>query len=187
MTEQIAWRWFDAQVWHGADTTDEECNRISTAYWEHVRKDSLAWPVALRRFAVEPHYYLHDARIQLAALDPDERTIDLTVEVSRQDLGARRLVLHFRDAVVVPPNIRALEMAITAEFHREGGSTFTDIIDEEIDTAAANRFVLRLRLWPFHEFTIEFGAFEFDEEPLTGPVFRGPGRFVWQPWETSQD
>ena len=189
MTEMIGWRWFDAHIWHGADTTDEECNRISRAYWEHVQKDSIGWPDALRRFALEPRYYLHDARIRLAEIDPDGRTIDLTVEVSRNDLGGRRLELHFRNAVVVPPNIQALEMAITAEFHRDGGSSFTDIIDEEVDHDhdPDRPYVLRLRLWPFHEFAIEFGVFEFDEEPLTEPVFRGPGRFVWAPWESTPD
>ena len=184
--EAIIWRWFDAHRWHGADTTEEETAGIVKAYWKHVQNDGLRWPDALRRFA-EPGYYLHDARIRLAELHADALTIDLTVEVHNEERGTRRLILHFRDAVIAPPNIQALGLAITAEFHRDRGSSFTDIVDEEIDETPDGRYILRLRLWPFHEFTIEFGAFEFDEELLSGPVFSGPGRFVWADQESTPD
>jgi len=184
--EATGWRWFDARCLPrgGHNRRGDSADRRGLLGARPNQQPR--WPKALRHFA-EPSYYLHDARIRLVQIDPDDRTADLAVEVGRDRLGDRRLQLHFRDAEVVPPQIQSLEMAVTAEFHREGGSTFTDIIDEEIDEARDGRFVLRLRLWPFHEFAIELGAFEFEEETLPDGVFRGPGRFVWVRWESEAD
>jgi hypothetical protein len=51
------------------------------------------------------------------------------------------------------------------------------ILAQEIEALPLGRFVLRLRLWPFHVFSIEFGSMSLERLPSL-PDSGGPGRFI---------
>jgi hypothetical protein len=91
----------------------------------------------------------------------------------------RGLDLRFEDAVIVPDNYRALAFVIETVFRAEGwGPMRTIILAQEVDVLETGRFVLRLRLEPFHAFAIEFATMSLVEgRPM--PARRdGTGRFV---------
>jgi hypothetical protein len=91
-------------------------------------------------------------------------------------VGYRRLDLRFAAANIVPDNSELLADAIGAEFranHWHRHRAVTEIRAVEVDLLAGDRFTLRLRLWPFYEFAVEFGALSIGESPLDG---RGPAR-----------
>jgi hypothetical protein len=101
----------------------------------------------------------------------------VTIVVNAGDLqvGYRELTLRFSDAELVPDNLQALAYAVGARYHSDHwGDTITTILDEELDRLPDGRFVLRLRLWPFYAFSVQFAEFEMAEAP-SGPHAGTPG------------
>ncbi len=47
------------------------------------------------------------------------------------------------------------------------GSTRTIILDQEVELVEGGRFLLRLRLWPFHEFGLTFRTCSLTEAQAT--------------------
>ena len=138
-------------------------------------------PTLLAALATDSRLDLHDGHFHEVKVNREARTMVMVVDCGNLDVGYRRLTLRFQGAAIAPDNLLLLADAVGAEFrpndwHRE--PTVTEIRWVEVDLMPDRRFVLRLRLWPFYQFAIEFNALSIGEEPLEG---RGPnhaGRFV---------
>jgi hypothetical protein len=77
------------------------------------------------------------------------------------DAADQTVELAFLHGQIVPDDLQALAYAVGARFHTDQwGDATTVVLAQEIDILADGRFVLRLRLWPFHAFAIEFADLE---------------------------
>ena len=105
------------------------------------------------------------------------------MEIDAGDLqvGYRRLTLRFADAAIVGENLQLLAEAVGASFranHWHGRREVTEIRSIKMSDVPNGRHTLRLRLWPFHAFAIEFAEMSITEEPLDARGEARPGRFV---------
>ncbi len=171
-------RWFTDWLDQDPEVTDEDHRRATAAYLEHVRSILPALPADLGRLALEPGLHLHDAQFRRVAVDPDRRIIELTVDTGYLDVGYRRLWMRVENATLSPEDFPRLEFAVTARYRRQGYEHVTEILDQEVDILADGRFVLRLRLYPFHDFAVEFEGFTLQETPLAERGPNEPAAFV---------
>jgi hypothetical protein len=167
-------RWFDDAAYDSDD--DSAWDRMITDYYAHVTAIAPRLPADLARLALEPELNLHDARFERVEIDPDTSMVTIVVSAGHLQVGYRRLSMVFRGAQVVPDNLQRLGYAVRAEFkpsHWSRYRTVTEILAQEVDLVGDGRFTLRLRLWPFHEFAVEFDEFSLTEE---GVPERHPNR-----------
>jgi hypothetical protein len=159
-----------------ADANDDDWDEVVAAYEAHLSEIVPQLPAALAALATDPRLDLHDGRFREVTVDREAQEIVMVIDCGNLQVGYRRLTLRFDRAAVVPDNLQLLAAAIGAEFrsnHWHQGTSVTEIRVIEVDVLPGRRFVLRLRLWPFHEFAIEFGALSIAEEALDA---RGPAR-----------
>lgn len=169
-------RWFTDEAYEAG-----EWDRLLTDYGAHLDSISPQLPSDLRALATEPSLNLHDARFHEVMVDPELRLIELVVDCGDLQVGYRRATLRFEDATLVPDNVQLLAYAVGAEFrsnHWHRGRAVTEIRAQEVDLAPGGRFVLRLRLWPFYEFAVDFAAVSVVEVPLAERSAPRPGRFL---------
>lgn len=164
-----------------AELDEDEWDRRVGEYSTHLASIKGRLPAGAVALATDPALDLHDGRFVLVELDRAMQRLTLVVDVGSLQVGYRRLSLSFDDIQIVPDNLHLVAEAVGASFrpnHWHTGTAVTEIRWQEVDIEADGRFVLRLRLWPFHEFGIQFRAlsFTFEEHP-TRPATR-PGRFV---------
>jgi hypothetical protein len=172
-------RWFTDAAYD--DEEEGAWERMCGDYLAHVRQIAPLVSPDLARLALEPELNLHDARFERVEVDPDNRTVTIIVVTGHLQVGYRRLTMAFTGASIVPENLQLLGFAIRAEFRpapRSRDLTFTEILAHEVDVAPGGRAVLRLRLWPFHEFGVEFDGFSLTEEPVAERGPARPGAFV---------
>jgi len=130
----------------------------------------------LASLATDPRFDLHDSRFREVTLDRTARAITMALDCGDRVVGYRRLTLTFEEAKVVPDNLSRLADAVGAEFranHWHQRRTVTEIQKHEIRVLPGGRYALRLQLWPFYEFSIEFSGFSLVEVPMSS---RGPAR-----------
>jgi hypothetical protein len=166
-------RWFTDEAYASDDTDWDE---VVAAYSAHLAEVVPQMPTALAGLATDPRLDLHDGRFREVTVDREGQEIAMVIDCGDLQVGYRRLTLMFDRAAVVPDNLQLLAEAIGAEFrsnHWHQGRSVTEIRVVEVDVLPGGRFTLRLRLWPFHEFAIEFDALSIAEEALDG---RGPAR-----------
>jgi hypothetical protein len=171
-------RWFTDEMydWSGADNDEDLAwNAMLAAYWTYVTAIADQLPKDLAALATEGRLNLHDAWFEEVRWDREASTIDMRVVV-----GALRLRLHFGDAAFTSEDVQKTEFAVEAAFGESPWVTRTVIRAQEVELAGTGRYLLRLRLWPFHEFGIEFGSFSLSEESAPADGQR-PGRFVQLP------
>lgn len=167
-------RWFDDAAY---EADDESWEATMGTYYAHARSIAPSLPPDLARLALEPALNLHDARFDHVEVDLRGRTVTITVTVA----GGRRLTLRFVEATVVPDNLQKLEYAVGAEFrpqHRSQRRGVTEILAQEVDVLPDGRYTLRFRLWPFHQFAVEFADFTLREEPVVERGRTRGGSFV---------
>lgn len=171
-------RWFTDEAYASDDTHWDE---LVAAYSAHLAEVRPQLPTALAALATDPRLDLHDGRFREVRVDREAQEIVMVIDCGDLQEGYRRLTLRFEGAAVVPHNLHLLAEAIGAEFrpnHWHQRRSVTEIRVVEVDLLPGGRFILRLRLWPFHEFAIEFDAISIAEESLN---VRGPeraGKFV---------
>ncbi len=84
----------------------------------------------------------------------------------------------FRGADGSDGDLQSIAYAIGATYVTDQwGSTRTKIRAQEVDVAEDGRYLLRLRLWPFHEFEIVFRALSMVIEP-SPPGLEPAGRLI---------
>jgi hypothetical protein len=172
-------RWFTDAAYQ-----DEEAgawDRMLGDYYGHVRAIVPLIPPDLARLALSDELNLHDARFERVEVDPDSRTVTMIVVTGHLQVGYRRVTMVFTGASIVPENLQLLGFAIRAEFRpapRSRHLTITEILAQEVDIAPGGRAVLRLRLWPFHEFGLEFDGLSLTEEMVAERGPARPGAFV---------
>ena len=174
-------RWFTDAA---SDVDDANWDRRVSAYSEHLANIAPRLPRVIRALATDPALDLHDGRFELVDVDLEAGRVTMLIGAGILDVGYRQLSLRFDEATVVPENLHLLAEAIGASFrpnHWRRGRGVTEIRYHEVDLLPDGRFVLRLRLWPFHEFAVEFGAFSYSEVPLPARPAARPGRFVIHP------
>ena len=133
-------------------------------------------PHDLAALATDPRFALHDGRFHEVAVDPATQAVTMVIDCGDLQVGYRRLSLSFDGATIVPDDLQRLADAIGAEFranHWHQRRTVTEIRRQEVDVLPDGRYVLRLRLWPFYKFAIEFSGFSLVEVPMSA---RGPAR-----------
>ena len=84
-------------------------------------------------------------------------------------------------ASIVPDNLQQLSYAVLAEFRPSRWSRYrsvTEVRAQEVDLVADGRYALRLRLWPFHEFAVEFDGFSLNDEAIAKRPRARVGSFV---------
>lgn len=171
-------RWFTDEAYANDDT---DWDQVVGAYSAHLAEIVLQLPPTLAAVATDPRFDLHDGRFREVTVDRQAQEIVMVIDCGNLEVGYRRLTLRFDCAAVVPDNLQLLAEAIGAEFrsnHWHQRRSVTEIRAVEADLLPGGRFLLRLRLWPFHEFAIEFETLSIAEEALDA---RGPeraGRFV---------
>jgi len=164
-----------------AERDDGEWGRRVSAYSEHLATIKSGLPEDLKALATEPAFDLHDGRFVLVELDRTTKRLTVLVDVGSMQVGYRRLSMTFDAAEIAPDNLHLLAEAVGASFspnHWHTGIAVTEIRWQEVDIKSDGRFVLRLRLWPFHEFEIRFGAVSQSVEELPSRPAARPGRFV---------
>lgn len=174
-------RWFTDAVYEGED---DDWDRSVGGYATRLAEIVPRLPADLAALATDPRLDLHDGRFQEVTVDLEAQEVTMVIDGGDLLVGYHRLTLHFRGTTIVPHNLQRLAAAVGAEFranHWHQRRTVTEIQAQEIDLLPDGRFVLRLRLWPFHEFAIEFAMFSLAEAPLTGRGLERAGRFIIGP------
>jgi hypothetical protein len=163
-------RWFIDEA-YGAD--DAAWDAMLAAYTAHVAEIAPALPSDLRALATDPRLNLHDARFISVVLDREAETVEMLLALD--DDRALRLV--FGGAAFVEDDLQAIAYGVGATFGAaHWGSVRTVIRAQEVELAEDGRFLLRLRLWPFHEFGLTFSSFSLVEVPAP-PDDGQPGAF----------
>jgi hypothetical protein len=166
-------RWFTDEAY---EADEPGWLRMLADYRAHLDSIAPRLPPDLLALATEPRLNLHDARFREVRVDRDAAEVDLTIECGDLQVGYRRINLQFGSASIVPDNLYLLAQAIGAEFrsnHWHRQRTVTEILAHEVDVRRGGRFVLALRLTPFHEFAIEFATLSLTEVPIAE---RSPAR-----------
>lgn len=174
-------RWFTDAAYE--DDDDAAWDRMLKDYYAHVGRIAADLPPDLARLGLEPELNLHDARFERVEIDRARSTATIVVNAGDLQVGYRRITMEFTGASIVPDNLQRLGYAILAEFRPSHWSPYrsvTEIRAQEVDLIADGRFTLRLRLWPFHEFAIEFDDFRLDTAPLSRRPRAQVGSFVIQ-------
>lgn len=160
-------RWFSDAA-YDVGTDDAAWDQILRDYYEHVRVIAPSLSPDLARLALDDGLNLHDARFHHVEIDLDRRVVSIAVSAGD---NYRRITMVFDDATVVPDNLMQLGYAVAAEFrpmHRRQRRAVTVILAQEVDLLPDGRHTLRLRLWPFYEFAVEFAGFTLTEEAIEG-------------------
>lgn len=171
-------RWFTDEAYANDGTDWDE---VLGAYSSHLAEVGPRLPPALMALATDPRLDLHDGRFREFRIDRKANRIGMAIDCGNLQVGYRRLTLRIDGAAVVPDNLQLLAEAIGAEFrpnHWHQKSSVTEIRAIEVDLLPGGRFLLLLRLWPFHEFGIAFDALAIDEHPLDGRGANRPGKFI---------
>ena len=172
-------RWFNDAAYE--DDDDAAWARILDDYDTHVRQIASVLPPDLVRLALEPEFHLHDARFERVEIDLRNSTVIIVVNAGDLQVGYRRITMPFTGASIVPDNLQRLSYAVLAEFRPSRWSRYrsvTEIRAQEVDVVDSGRYALRLRLWPFHEFAVEFDGFSLSHEPLAERPKPRAGAFV---------
>ena len=167
-------RWFDDAAY---EADHDAWMDIMNTYHAHALSIARSLPPDLARLALEPELNLHDARFDHVEVDLAGRTATIVVNID----GGRRLTLQFDGATIVPDDLQKLAYAVGAEFrpqHWRQRRGVTEILAQEVDVLPDGRFTLRLRLWPFHPFAVEFTDFTLREEPIVERGRTRGGSFV---------
>jgi hypothetical protein len=172
-------RWFNEAAYEDHD--DAAWDRMLDDYYAHVRRIAPALPPDLARLALEPELNLHDAGFERVEIDLANSTATIVVNAGDLQVGYRQITLAFTGARIVPDNLQLLGYAVLAEFRPSRWSRYrsvTEIRAQEVDLAADGRYTLRLRLWPFHEFAVEFDGFSLHDEAVTERPRARVGAFI---------
>jgi hypothetical protein len=170
-------RWFTDAAHAGEDG---EWDEAVDGYAAHLAAITPLLPTPLAALASDPRFDLHDGRFHEVVLDHEAQEITLAIDCGDIQVGYRRLTLRFERASVVPDNLLLLAEAVGAEFrpnHWHNHKSVTEIRFTEVDVVPGDKYILRMRLWPFHEFGIEFGAVSITELALEARSPRRAGRF----------
>ncbi len=172
-------RWFTDVAY--SDHDDAAWDRMLKDYYAQVPRIAADLPPDLARLALEPELNLHDARFERVEIDLAASTATIVVNAGDLQVGYRRITMEFTGARIVPDDLQRLSYAILAEFRPSHWSRYrsvTEIRAQEVDMVADGRFTLRLRLWPFHEFAIEFDDFRLDDTAISSRPRAQVGSFV---------
>ncbi|MEX2546311.1 MAG: hypothetical protein WD830_00820 [Chloroflexota bacterium] len=162
-------RWFSAE---SDEMDDAGWDRALADYAKHVAAIASRLPRDLARLATDTSIGLHDGHIEEIVVERGSREVLLVV--ARDDV---HIILEFQDATIVSDDLQRLAYAVGAQFQSDHwGEATTQIFAQEIDISDNGRFVLRIRLWPFHQFAIEFGDVHLRTAP--GEDKGNPGRLV---------
>jgi hypothetical protein len=169
--------------WFTEDADDDQAvlNRNLAAYSARLAEIREQLPSALASIALDPRFGLQDGRINEVSVNTGTKRVVMSVTVGDIQLGYRQLQLRFEGATIIPEDYQLLSAALRAEFqpdHWHHGRAITEVGNHEVDLLDDGRFVIRMRLRPFHTFGIEFDSLEMSDENVSG---RGParaGRFV---------
>lgn len=174
-------RWFTDQAYEADD--DVAWDAMLADYTAHLAEIADALPPDLSALATEPRLNLHDARFISVLVDREARTIEMHLALDDD----RAVRLHFGGAEFVEENVQAIAFAVCGSFGvTHWGSNRTVIRAQEIELAGDGRFLLRLRLWPFHEFGLTFSSLSLAEEPA--PADDGqPGTFAFADEDEDED
>jgi hypothetical protein len=138
-------------------------------------------PRDLAALATDPRFDLHDGRFHEVTVDTRAQAVTMVINCGDLQVGYRRLTLSFDRATVVPDDLSRLADAVSAEFranHWHTGRTVSEIQRQEVGVLPDGRYVLRLRLWPFYKFAIEFSGFSLVEIPMSARAPARAGRFT---------
>lgn len=172
-------RWFTDEAY---DMDDAEWEAMLTAYQAHVAEIASALPEDLAALASDPKLHLHDARIRRIVVNQVAHVVVMTMDL----INDRGLVLTLGGANFVPDNLQAVAYAVGATYSTDHwGTARTAVLAQEIDIAGDNRYLLRLRLWPFGEFGLEFGSFSLEVTSAPADDER-PGEFLFADAEPAQ-
>lgn len=164
-------RWFTDAA---NEADDASWDAMLAAYQEHLARLLGSLPPDLAALGTDPRRNLHDARFHAIHVDREAETVEMVVVL----LGGEALRLRFGDAAFIPDNLQLVAYAVGATFVTDHwGTTYTQIRASEVDVADDGRYVIRFRLWPFHEFGIAFRAFSMAAEQAPGDD-RPPGSLL---------
>jgi len=169
-------QWFTGDL---ADYGSEEDVALAIRSYEgHLAKIEPILPADLRRLARDPALSLLDGRIRSFNYDTATRQLRIAIEIGDQSSGYSELVAMFQGAELIPQDFQRLRYALVAEFREDKWKTVSEVVDEEIDTAPNHRLVIRLRLFPFYEFAVQFSSIEIDVRPITRRRAARASRFI---------
>ena len=157
--------------WLDPDLYDEDWDRRLAEYSVHLDALATLVPSEIIDLARDPRFDLHEAHFVEVDVDVPAATVRLVTDAVTPDGEWHRLSLSFEGASVVPENFQKIAFALGAEYRATGGfgPAGTIIHYQEVDRAADGRFVLRLRLWPFHEFEVLFRRVTSTDAPSARP------------------
>lgn len=141
-------------------------------------------PPDLAALATDPRLSLQDGRFHELTVDTRDKTITMVIDCGDLQVGYRRLTLSFEGASIVPDDLQRVAAAVGAEFranHWHQGRTVTEVHGHKVAVLPDGRFALRLRLWPFYRFAVEFSGFSLVEVPMSAPGPVRAGRFTLLP------
>jgi hypothetical protein len=167
----VVMKWFTRE-WHSGGLSDDEVDALQAGYWSHVDAVRSRLPGALQLFAGQPDEIgradLHDGRVEWWALDRS-RSFTLQVICGWVQIGYRRLVIQYRGRV---------ELFGASESDVAGwlDDAETELLYDEVDIAADNRFEHRFLLWPRGEFGVRFE----DAVVVSAPSSWGTYDLAWR-------
>lgn len=143
-------------------------------------------PPDLAALTADPRLSLHHGRFHEVTVDTRDGLITIAIDCGDLQVGYRRLLLAFEGASIVPDDLQRLAEAVGAEFranHWHQGRTVSEVAGHKVGVLPDGRFVLRLQLWPFYEFAVEFSGFSTTETPMMDrrPARAGRITFVRHP------
>jgi hypothetical protein len=155
--------------WLDPDLVDDDWDERLADYDAYLAKIGHRLTPEVLAIASDPRFALHDSTFAEVIVDFRDDSITMLIDAGDLQVGYRRLNLRFEGAEVVGGNVQAFGYAVIAEFpngtQRKSTLSVTVIRYVEVDLLDEGRFVLRLRLWPFHEVAIAFNRLSIDESP----------------------
>jgi len=132
--------------WANGELPEAEAEKTPKAYWKHVEDLLPGMPAGVAKLAKTN---LHDALISRACLDTRTRTLTLVLLVwARTGRSCSEVTLRYAGVETCGQNIETLKARAR---DRE-----SEILYDEIDSAADGSWVHRLLFWPEGEISIWF-------------------------------
>ncbi len=137
---------FFTRAWHAGELPDAEADAIPDAYRRHLASLAAALPARVR--ALAEGLNLHDARIRRIRLDADAREVRIELRAGDRARGYEDVVVTYGDAELEPDGLAALRDATN--------DSRTEVLYDEVDVSARQRFSHRLLFWPYREAEVTF-------------------------------
>ena len=145
---------FFSPAWHSGQMSEDEASRIPAEYETHISRLVPPLPASARRLVREVS--LHDGLMR--SLSHEQGKLDVSFRAGDQQVGYFDARLRYTGVELTPGSEQFLRAII--------GNREVELLYDEFDSVGDGKhWFHRLLFWPYHEVSIQFGAFELEITP----------------------